>query len=125
MKCHPVFNIDLLSKTQEDLILGRKPTEPSPVMVEGELEYKIKRIIDSNWYYGHLQYKVEYEGYGKEHNEWLFRDDMLEDLGEESLQDYEEEFYKEHPKRPKLGDKSAKRVKGGGRRPKLGRKAKR
>ena len=45
----------------------------------------------------HFQYKVQYEGYGKEHDEWLFRDDLLEDLGEESLRDFEDEFYAKHP----------------------------
>jgi hypothetical protein len=82
MKCHPVFNIDLLSKEKPDGIVGRKPKEPTPVMVEGELQYEVERIIDSNWYHGHLQYKVKYWGYDKEHNEWQFRDDLLEDLGE-------------------------------------------
>ena len=45
----------------------------------------------------HFQYKVTYEGYGKEHDEWLFRDDLLEDLGAESLEDYKKEFYGRHP----------------------------
>jgi len=66
----------------------------------------VEKIIDSNWYYGYLQFKVKYKGYGKEHDEWLFRDDLLEDLGEESLLDYEKEFYDQHPKSPHYQDKT-------------------
>ena len=60
-------------------------------------EYTIKKIVDSNWYGNHFQYKVHYNGYSKDHDEWLFRDDLLEDLGQESLTDFEEEYYSEHP----------------------------
>src|SRR5258708_1655255 len=69
MNCHPVFNIDLLSKTPIDKISGRRPTEPSPIVAEGEPQYEVENIIDSNWYYGHLQNKINYKGYGKEHDE--------------------------------------------------------
>ena len=53
--------------------------------------------MDSNWYGNHFQYKVHYDGYSKDHDEWLFRDDLLEDLGQESLADFEEEYYSGHP----------------------------
>jgi len=66
----------------------------------------VEKIIDSNWYYSYLQFKVKYKGYKKEHDEWLFRDNLLEDLGEESLGDYEKEFYEEHPKAPHHQDKN-------------------
>ena len=65
-------------------------------MVEGHEEYIIDWIIDSNWLGKHFQYKVAYQGYGKEHNEWQFRDDLLEDLGKESLE-FEKEFYQMTP----------------------------
>jgi len=104
MKCHPVFNIDLLSKEWPDRIPGRKPDEPAPIIIEGEPQYEVEEIIGANWYYRHLQYKIKYKGYGKEHDEWQFRDDLLEDLGKESLGKREETFYKEHPKAPKIGD---------------------
>jgi hypothetical protein len=45
--------------------------------LKGEPHYEVEEIIDSNWYYGHLQYKIKYKGYGKEHDEWQFRDDLL------------------------------------------------
>ena len=97
VKVHPVFNVALLTKWQPDLILGQVQPEPPPIIVDRHEEYVIKKILDSNWLGKHFQYKVTYDGYGKEHDEWLFRDDLLEDLGAESLEDYEREFYERHP----------------------------
>src|SRR5258706_15515 len=97
MKLNPVFNVALLTKASSDPILGRVPSEPAPIVVDGQDEYTIKRFLDSNWFGKHFQYKVTYDGYGKEHDEWLFRDDLLEDLGAESLDDYESQFYAKHP----------------------------
>jgi hypothetical protein len=116
MKCHPVFNIDLLTKEKPDPIPGRRPREPTPIVIEGEPQYEIEEIIDSNWYYGHLQYKVKYKGYGKEHDEWQFRDDLLEDLGEGSLKEHEQSFYKKVPEAPKVEDKVTTRKLRSGRR---------
>ena len=88
------------------------------MVVEGEPQYVVNKIIDLDWYHGHLQYKVQYKDYGKEHDKWLFRDDMLEDFEEGTLQDYEDEFYKEHPKAPKLGEPPVRR-RTSGRTPKI------
>jgi len=92
MKVNPTFNVALLTKHNEGLIPGRAPSEPTPVIVEGQEQYEIERILDSSWLGKHFQYKVTYKGYGKEHDEWQFRDDLLEDLGEKVLQELEEHF---------------------------------
>ena len=112
VKVHPVFNVALLTKWQPDPISGRVQPEPAPIVVDGHEEYVIKKILDSNWLGKHFQYKVTYDGYGKEHDEWLFRDDMLEDLGAESLEDYEKEFYEKHPTVKRHTDEVRTRTKG-------------
>ena len=96
---------DILTKEKPDQIPGRRPKEPTPVIIEGEPQYEVEQFVDSNWYYGHLQYKVKYKGYGKEHNEWQFKDNLLEDLGEGTLRELQEEFHRDHPDAPKLGDR--------------------
>ena len=121
MNCHPVFNVDLLSKVQPDKIPGRRPKEPSPVIIEGEPHYEVEQIIDSNWYYGHLQYKVKYRGYDKEHDEWQFRDDLLEDMGEKELKEYEDSFYKNHLEAPSSKKGPEIRRKPPGRKVKMGK----
>jgi hypothetical protein len=79
--------------------------------VEGHNEYIVEKILASNWLGKHFQYKIHYEGYGKEHDEWQFRDNLLEDLGE-TLLNMEKEFYKEHLNAAKHMDEIKRRVKG-------------
>ena len=112
VKVNPVFNVALLTKWQPDPILGRVQLEPAPIIVNGHEEYVIKKILDSNWLGKHFQYKVTYDGYGKEHDEWLFQDNLLEDLGTESLEDYEREFYERHPMAKQHTDEIRTRTKG-------------
>ena len=107
-----MFNVALLTKWQPDPITRRVQPEPAPIIVDGHEEYVIKKILDSNWLGKHFQYKVTYDGYGKEHDEWLFRDDMLEDLGVESLEDYEKEFYGRHPTAKRHTDEVRVRTRG-------------
>ena len=111
-KMNPVFNVLLLTKWQPDPIEGRAHPEPPPIIVNNKEEYVIRKFLDSNWLGKHFQYKVTYEGYGKEHNEWLFRDDLLEDLGPESLLNFEEDFFRRHPKAKRHTDEIKKRTKG-------------
>ena len=112
VKVNPVFNVALLTKWQPNPIPGWVQLEPAPIIVDGHEEYIIKKILDSNWLGKHFQYKVTYDGYGKEHNEWLFRDNLLEDLGAESLEDYEKEFYGRHPMVKRHMDEIRTRTKG-------------
>ena len=102
----------LLTKWQPDPIEGRAHPEPLPIIVNNEEEYVIRKFLDSNWLGKHFQYKVTYEGYGKEHDEWLFRDDLLEVLGPESLLDFKRDFYERHPKAKKHTDEIKRRTKG-------------
>jgi len=110
MKIHPVFNVYLLTKAEEDLIPGRTPSEPSPVIVEGHQEYEIESIVAANWFNKHFQFKVHYKGYGKEHDEWQFRDDLLEDLGKENLHILVAQFYRGNPDAPRPSDKYKGRI---------------
>ena len=112
VKVNPVFNVALLTKWQPDPIQGQVQSEPAPIIVDGHEEYVIKKILNSNWLGKHFQYKVTYNRYGKEHNKWLFRDNLLEDLGVESLEDYEKEFYRRHPTVKRHTDKIKTRTRG-------------
>jgi hypothetical protein len=112
MKINPVFNVARLTSVRPDPIIGRLPLEPAPIVVGDHEEYIIEEIIDANWYGKYFQYKVAYRGYAKEHNEWLFQDDLLEDLGAESLEDFEGEFYGKHPLALRHTDDNRTRIKG-------------
>jgi len=112
MKVHPVFNVTLLTRAEDDLIQGRAPSEPAPIIVEGHQEYEVKRIINSNWFNKHFQYKVTYKGYGKEHDEWQFRDDLVEDLDKDMLHALEKDYYHQNPAGVKRTDMEQKRRSG-------------
>jgi hypothetical protein len=69
LKIHNVFYVGLLSKVKED---ESRPIlrEPGPLEVEGEEEYEVEEIVDSErrpdgWYY-----RVKWKGYGPESNTW-------------------------------------------------------
>jgi hypothetical protein len=112
MKVNLTFNVSLLTRARPDPINGRAPSEPAPVIVDGHEEYTIEKFIASNWLDGNFQYKVSWKGYGKESDEWVYRENLLEDLGEESLHDFEREFYKNHPTAVRHTDEDRTRIKG-------------
>ncbi|CAJ0968324.1 unnamed protein product [Ranitomeya imitator] len=49
---------------------------PAPVLVEGELEYVVEKILDSRISRRKLQYLVKWKGYGQEDNSWVFASDV-------------------------------------------------
>ncbi|CAJ0928600.1 unnamed protein product [Ranitomeya imitator] len=49
---------------------------PAPVLVEGELEYIVEKILDSRVSRRKLQYLVKWKGYAQEDNSWVFASDV-------------------------------------------------
>ena len=112
MKCHNVFNEALLSRWKPDPIMTRALTKPAPIIIDGHEEYEVEGILDANWYNKHFQYKVAYKGYGKEHDEWQFQDNLLEDMGKDALMDMERAFYAARPGAKRYSDLVKERAKG-------------
>jgi hypothetical protein len=78
---HPVFHIDLLTPYRETIIHGPNFTRPAPELIEGEEEYTVEKILDSQrfgrrW---RLQYLVKWEGYPDLDNMWVDKDDVFAD----------------------------------------------
>jgi len=68
---HPVFNVVKLTPALDDPIPGRKLTDHLlPIIIDGELEWEVKEILDSRWHQRRFQYLVKWKGYGHEHNSW-------------------------------------------------------
>jgi hypothetical protein len=78
---HPVFHIDLLTPYRETIMHGPNFTRPAPELIDGEEEYSVEKILDSQrfgrrW---RLQYLVKWEGYPDSDNMWVDKDDVSAD----------------------------------------------
>jgi hypothetical protein len=78
---HPVFHIDLLTPYRETITHGPNYQCPLPDLVDGEEEYSVEKILDSQKFgrRQHLQYLVKWEGYPDLDNMWVDKDDVFAD----------------------------------------------
>ena len=83
-KIHPVFHVSLLrlyrtsTKFPASRRAGRRPAPP--VMVDGHEEFIVERFLAARQHYGRQQYLVQWRGYPLHDAEWLFADDLQDDL---------------------------------------------
>ena len=70
-RLRPIFNVVKLSLAPLDSIPGRQ-TSPPPLLkiVDGEEEWVVEEILDSQMVNWKLRYLVKWEGFGVEHNSW-------------------------------------------------------
>ena len=48
---HPVFNVVKLTLAPDDPITGQKMEDhPSPIVIDGEAEWEVEKILDSCWH---------------------------------------------------------------------------
>jgi hypothetical protein len=47
MDIYPVFHVSLLDPVRQDPLPGQVIPAPEPVIVEGELEYEVEEVLDS------------------------------------------------------------------------------
>jgi hypothetical protein len=98
-----VFYVGLLSKVKED---ESRPIlrEPGPLEVEGEEEYEVEEIVDSERRPDRWYYRVKWKGYGPESNTWEPK---------ANLEHAEDILKKYHQKLLKKARDAAKSLKGG------------
>src|SRR5258708_2739141 len=85
---HPVFHIDLLTPYRETQMHGENYTRPPPELEEGEEEYEVEKILDSQKF-GRgrkLQYLIKWKGYPDLENQWV---DQCDVFAEEAIVEYE------------------------------------
>ncbi|CAJ0926263.1 unnamed protein product [Ranitomeya imitator] len=71
---HNVFHRSLLRRYVVPVVPSVDP--PAPVLVEGELEYVVEKILDSRFSRRKLQNLVKWKGYGQEDNSWVVASDV-------------------------------------------------
>ena len=88
---HDVMHIEKLLPYEEDTIPERVPIPPPPIEIEGETEYKVDKILDSQRKGKKLEYLVLWKGYGIEENSWEPVQNLMH------AKDALKIFHKEHP----------------------------
>jgi hypothetical protein len=78
---HPVFHIDLLTPYRETITHSPNYQCPVPALVNGEEEYSVEKILDSQKFGRRrcLQCLVKWEGYPDSDNMWVDKDDVFAD----------------------------------------------
>ena len=95
MAVHPVFHVQLLSKHQQNRIPGRVQPPAPPVVVDGEEEWEVEKVLDSRVFRRQFQYKIKWKDYGDHHNSWQPLSDVAN--ATEAIA----EFHKAYPSAPR------------------------
>ena len=70
MHIHPVFHVSLIephvANTFPDLVVPA----PLPIQVDGLLEFEVKEILDSIYFYRKFMYLVDWVGYNASETSW-------------------------------------------------------
>jgi hypothetical protein len=66
---HDIFHVLLLELYVFDGLTALEP--PPPIEIDGEEEYELEDILQSEYRYGTLQDRMKYKRYSAEQSEWL------------------------------------------------------
>jgi len=89
IKIHPVVNVSRIKKYTSQVDGQRKET-PKPVIIEGEEEWEVEKILNKRKVWGKDKYLVRWKGFMAEGDTWESREN-LENAGD-LLKEFEEEY---------------------------------
>ncbi|KAI2667316.1 Transposon Tf2-8 polyprotein [Labeo rohita] len=94
-RIHPTFHVSLLKPFHPSATgtPGAEVEPPPPEILEPPSIYTVHEILDSRRRGGHLEYLVDWEGYGPEERSWVPKDDILDPT-------LISDFHRDHPDHP-------------------------
>ena len=93
VKIYPVVNVSRVQR-YKDQVEGQKKKWPALVIIEGEEEYKVEKILNKKKFREKDWYLVQQKGYMAEEDTWEPRENLgnTEDLVREFEEEYEKEI---------------------------------
>lgn len=97
-RIHPVFHVSLLKPfyspdSPSPTDAGTAALPPPPLLLDEGPAYAVHQVLNSRRRRGHLEYLVDWEGYGPEERSWVRRHDIFDPS-------MLEDFHRAHPNRP-------------------------
>ena len=91
VKIHPVINVSRVCK-YKDQVEGQRKEWPALVVIKGEEEYKVEKILNKRKFRGNDRYLVQWKGYTTEKDTWEPKENLgnVEDLVREFEKEYRE-----------------------------------
>ena len=69
IKIHPVVNVSRV-RIYKDQVEGQKKKQPLPVIIKGEEEYEVEKILNKRKFREKNRYLVQWKGYTAEEDTW-------------------------------------------------------
>jgi len=93
IKIHPVVNISRVHM-YKDQVEDQKKEWPLPVIIKGEEEYEVEKILNKRKFRGKDRYLVQWKRYTVEEDTWELRENLenARDLVERFEEEYGEEL---------------------------------
>ena len=92
IKIHPVVNVSRV-RPYKPQVKGQKKIPPKPVIIKGEEEFEVEKIINKRMVRGREKFLVRWKGYTVEEDTWESRENLenAKELVEEFERMYKEE----------------------------------
>ncbi|KAB5518549.1 hypothetical protein PHYPO_G00167340 [Pangasianodon hypophthalmus] len=78
LRINPTFHVSLLRPVLTSSYAPAPRNPPPPRILQGQTVFTVRRLLDSRWVRGGLQYLVDWEGYGPEECCWVPARDILD-----------------------------------------------
>jgi len=92
IKIHPIVNVSRV-RLYTSQVKGQKKVPPKPVIIEGEEEFEVEKIINKRIVRGKEKFLVRWKGYTAEADMWKSRENL--ENARELVKEFEREYGKE------------------------------